>query len=144
MCVLSTQSWSQCGESGPLGEDGTTPRGEKHPLALQLNLQLSVCLSVCNVFHFVIFHTGSDRPGGVCRGSPSTRGQCVCQRHPGPLPSPPGIRLWPRGSPGCPAAGQHHHLTHSNTPHRQPGLHTTALGLLQRYWDTPDEHVGSE
>lgn len=95
-------------------------RGVRHSHALTniAALYTICCCTICKntIFHFLHFHTGGDRPGGECGGSPAAWGQCVCRRHPGPLPCPPGGRLWPCGCPGGPSAGhQQHHLTH--TPH---------------------------
>lgn len=42
VCVLSAQSGGQCGEPGPLGEDGASPGGETHPPACRPHMQLSV------------------------------------------------------------------------------------------------------
>lgn len=109
VCVLAAESRSQCRESGSLGEDSTTQRGKTHSLATTTHI---ISASIRNIFPLSNLHTGSDRPGGVCRGSPPARGECVCQRHVGPFPSALGSRLWTCGCHGCSASGQHHHLTH--------------------------------
>lgn len=85
--------------------------------------------------------TGGDRPGRLCGGSPSEAGQRVCQRHAGSLPPPSSIGLWPSGRARGPAAGQLHL---PRTSDRQPGLHSAALGLLQRCPGSPDRRAGSK
>lgn len=82
-----------------------------------------------------LFLVGCGGSGGVRGGFTPARGQRVRKGHPGPHPAAPGISLWSRGYSRYPPA-KCQLVSHPHTPHRQPRLHTAALGLLQRYWST--------
>lgn len=86
-----------------------------------------------------VFVIGCGGSGGVCGGFTPERGQCVHKGHPGPHPAAPGISLWSCGCSRYPPA-KCQLISYSHTSGRQPRLHTTALGLLQRYWNTSQHH----
>lgn len=114
VCVLTAESRSQRGTAGPMGEDGTSPRGRARTFPAIMrkkekkNNAVFLFCRHCWCFSCLKFSTGSYRSGRVCGGSAAAGGQCVCQRHTGPFPSPPGVGLWSRGRSGRSVAGNVH------------------------------------